>query len=148
VKEGATGSRISRYLGEGRWEEARTQAYKAKDSGWDKVLRRVLVGEEGESTAFHLRYFEIAPGGFSTHEKHRHEHVVIAIRGRGRLSLGGRTVDMKHLDVAYVAPSEPHQLSNPFDSPFGFFCLVDAERDRPVALNVPDGCTGPEPEGP
>jgi hypothetical protein len=25
-------------------------------------------------------------------------------------------------------------LSNPFDEPFGFFCMVDARRDRPRPL--------------
>jgi ribulose-bisphosphate carboxylase large chain len=42
-----------------------------------------LSGKRGESQRFHVRYFEIAPGGYSTLEKHEHEHVVIPIRGRG-----------------------------------------------------------------
>ena len=38
-------------------------------------------------------------------------------------------------DAIYVAPHEPHQFRNPSaDEPLGFLCIVDAERDRPVAL--------------
>jgi ribulose-bisphosphate carboxylase large chain len=37
-------------------------------------------------------------------------------------------------DVAYVAPNEPHQFRARGDEPFGFFCVVDADRDRPVSL--------------
>ena len=37
-------------------------------------------------------------------------------------------------DTVYVAPDEVHQLRNHGGEPFGFFCLVDAERDAPVPL--------------
>lgn len=47
------------------------------------ILRTELVGKNGESCQFHVRYFEVGPGGYSTLEKHVHEHVVIPIRGRG-----------------------------------------------------------------
>jgi len=33
-----------------------------------------------------------------------------------------------------VAPEEVHQLRNPADEPFGFLCIVDHERDRPVVV--------------
>ena len=48
-----------------------------------EILRTELIGKHGESCAFHVRYFEVGPGGYSTLEKHQHEHVVIPIRGRG-----------------------------------------------------------------
>ena len=47
------------------------------------ILRTELVGKNGESCKFHVRYFEVAPGGYSTLEKHVHEHVVIPLRGKG-----------------------------------------------------------------
>jgi hypothetical protein len=40
--------------------------------------------------------------------------------------------------VLYVAPDVPHQLINPYNEPFGFFCIVDAERDRPRTLDKED----------
>jgi len=33
--------------------------------------------------------------------------------------------------VVYVDTLEPHQLRNSGAEPFGFYCIVDRERDRP-----------------
>jgi quercetin dioxygenase-like cupin family protein len=94
-----------------------------------------LVGEGGESTRFHVRYFEIAPGGFTSLERHQHEHVVVVLRGRGHVQLGGQVHVVGYGDTVYVAPQESHQFRNASaDEPFGFLCIVDAERDGPVLL--------------
>jgi ribulose-bisphosphate carboxylase large chain len=99
------------------------------------VTRALLVGGAGERTAFHVRYFEVAPGGFTTLERHAHEHVVVVLRGRGEVRLGGDVHALDFGDTVYVAPGEVHQFRNPSASePFGFLCLVDAERDRPVPV--------------
>ncbi|ODS32551.1 MAG: 2,3-diketo-5-methylthiopentyl-1-phosphate enolase [Candidatus Scalindua rubra] len=42
----------------------------------------------GEKTSFDLRYFEIELCGFSSLEKHAHEHVIIGIRGNEILIKG------------------------------------------------------------
>ncbi|MBY0230207.1 MAG: cupin domain-containing protein [Gemmataceae bacterium] len=135
----AAGSRLHRFLpGEGgaphAWSGVPLQEYKTPAAHHCGVTRSVLVGESGESTRFHLRYFEIAPGGFSTLERHRHEHVVVVLRGRGTVRLGETTHEVGHGDTVYVAPGEVHQLRNAGEEPFGFLCLVDAERDRPEAV--------------
>jgi quercetin dioxygenase-like cupin family protein len=94
----------------------------------------VLVGDAGEKTNFQVRYFEIAPAGFTTLEHHRHEHAVVVLRGRGEVRLGDAWHEVGFGDVVYVAPDEVHQLRNPGAEPFGFLCMVDAERDRPAAV--------------
>jgi ribulose-bisphosphate carboxylase large chain len=81
-----------------------------------------------------LRYFEVAPGGFSSHEKHVHSHIVIGARGHGTLLLGGRQEVLQVNDVAYIAPLQEHQLRNDGPEPFGFFCIVDHDRDRPMSV--------------
>jgi ribulose-bisphosphate carboxylase large chain len=93
-----------------------------------------LVGGQGETTAFHVRYFEIAPGGFTSLEEHGHEHVVLVLRGRGQVRLGGAAAELSFGDLVYVAPRESHQFWNDSAEPFGFLCIVDAVRDRPVVL--------------
>jgi len=97
-------------------------------------MRQVLIGLAGEQTDFHLRYFEIAPGGYTSFEKHEHAHVVIGVRGSGRVIAGDQVWDLNFLDIAYIAPDTPHQLVNRSPEPFGFFCIVDAVRDRPQPL--------------
>jgi ribulose-bisphosphate carboxylase large chain len=96
------------------------------------------VGETGERTAFHLRYFEIGPGGNTTLEHHQHEHVVVVLRGQGEVLLAEPSSSQPEVytvgfgDTIYIAPWAIHQLRNPGPEPFGFLCLVDAQRDRPV----------------
>ena len=92
------------------WSDVEREAYKqGQDEGreWKNIVRQVLVGKRAEETHFHLRYFEIAPGGYSSLEKHGHAHVVIAVRGQGRAVLGDQVQDMQPLDTVYVAPWTP-----------------------------------------
>ena len=129
-----TGDRLYRHRGDYRWQGIRVEPYKPDGTGWAAMVRQGLIGHRGEATRFHLRYFEIAPGGYSTYETHRHEHVVVCIRGKGKVRLGKQVREMAFLDVLYIAPRTPHQLYNPFEEPFGFFCIVNARRDRPRPL--------------
>jgi len=132
--KGANKDRIYRHSSNCRWTGVATDKYKQVDGGWYSISRRVLVGKRGESAKFHLRYFEIAPGGCSSLERHRHEHVVICIRGKGRVKLGKKSCLIGNLDTVYIAPDTIHQLLNPGMEPFGFFCIVNAKRDRPKTV--------------
>lgn len=115
-----------------RWQDRPAGAYKKMAAGdFSRVTRHELIGKFGEQTSFDLRYFEIGPGGYSSLEKHAHTHVIICIRGEGELHLEGESLKLKKNDIAYIAPNQVHQLRNSGTTPFGFFCLVDHERDRP-----------------
>jgi ribulose-bisphosphate carboxylase large chain len=127
-------SALHRFGPDYRWEGVATEAYRPEGSGFASVLRNVIIGGNGETCRFHLRYFELGRGGYSALEKHEHEHVVICVRGMGKAVVGDRAWELRHLDVLYVAPNEPHQLLNEGDGPFGFFCMVNADRDRAVDL--------------
>ena len=120
------------------WSGVECEAYKqGQEAGreWKNIVRQVLVGKQAEATNFHLRYFEIEPDGYSSLEKHAHAHVVIAVRGQGRVVLNDHAQEMQALDTVYVAPWTPHQFLAGDDEPFGFFCIVDAERDRPQTVS-------------
>ncbi len=123
--------RIYRHKGQCRWSGVKRDRYKLQDGGWSAITRNVLIGNCGESAKFHLRYFEIASGGYSSKERHRHEHVVICVKGKGKVLISNRLHSVKHLDTVYIAPNTAHQLSNPYEEPFGFFCIVNAKRDKP-----------------
>jgi ribulose-bisphosphate carboxylase large chain len=131
-------TRLYKHKGDFTWQGIKTEGYKTKGSHWADVIRRVIIGSHHESAQFHLRYFEILPGGYTSFEKHKHEHVVIGIRGTGKVFCGksesaraGKQYEMNFLDTLYIAPDTSHQLSNPFHEPFGFFCIVNAKRDKP-----------------
>ena len=128
-------SRLYKHKGSFIWEGIRPERYKSTGRDWSDIARQTLIGIHGETAKFHLRYFEIAPNGYSSFERHRHEHVVICVRGKGKVVVGKKVRKMNFLDTLYIAPDTPHQLRNPFDEPFGFFCIVNAKRDKPKILS-------------
>ena len=81
-KKALNKSRLYRHKGGLEWQGIKTEKYKPKGGDWADIVRRVIVGKKGETARFHLRYFEISPGGYSSLEKHKHEHVVIC-EGKG-----------------------------------------------------------------
>lgn len=125
-------SKLFRHLGDFQWSHIQPADYKPTDDSWKGVSRRVFVGETGESPRFHLRYFEVDRGGYTTLEQHQHEHCVVCMRGQGQAVVGCRTFTLGFGDVLYVAPDDPHQFRNDDgEEPFGFLCIVNAQRDRP-----------------
>ena len=128
-----------------RWAGVVEQGYKvapgqepadgARGMGWKGVTRHVLAGTPILQAAFEARFFEVAPGGYSRLEKHRHVHFVIGMRGCGRALIGDRMHGIPPFDALHVPPLAPHRWLNEGEEPFGFLCIVDAERDRPQPLD-------------
>jgi len=107
--------------------------YKDEPGTWVAVSRRILA--DRSDTQFETRYFEVAPGGYTSFERHGHEHVVVVLRGAGRVRLHDEWTELATGDVVHVPTQTPHQFQNPTTEPFGILCVVDRERDRPVLLN-------------
>lgn len=116
----------------GKWSGIKSIPYKNTAGNWFSIERFPLVSSE--SIKFEVRYFEISPGGASSLEYHQHAHVVICLKGKGKVRLGKRFYILNSLDILYIAPNNVHQLLNPFNEPFGFLCIVDSERDRPIEI--------------
>jgi mannose-6-phosphate isomerase-like protein (cupin superfamily) len=124
------------------------------ENGWDgveregyvpdapaNVVRHTLVGgrkTEGAESGprLEVRYFEVPPGSVTRLEKHEHEHYVIVGEGVGQAVVGETVREVRRHDVVYVGPLEPHQFINRGNAPFGFFCIVTAERDFAQLLSA------------
>lgn len=124
-------SALYKHKGKFRWQGIKVEKYKQSNGGWADIVRQTLIGNQGETAKFHVRYFEIAPKGHSSFETHGHEHVVVCVRGKGKAMIGKKLYEMNFMDTLYISPDTPHQLRNPFKSPFGFICIVNAKRDKP-----------------
>lgn len=112
-----------------RWDEVDLLAYK-EGGPYRNVTRQVLF--EGEaSLPVQWRYFEVAPGGHSTLERHEHIHYVLILRGRGRCLVGETLSDIGEHDLIEVPSLKWHQFRAAEDAPLGFLCLVSAMRDKP-----------------
>jgi quercetin dioxygenase-like cupin family protein len=115
------------------WEGVDCDSYKDEPGTWMTVARQNL--SERCEGAFEVRYFEVAPGGYTSFERHEHEHCVIVLRGSGRVRLDNEWHSLEPHDVVRVVGGTPHQFQNPHGEPFGILCVVDKERDRPVLLD-------------
>jgi len=107
--------------------------YKDEPGTWVAVSRRVLNADS--DTTFEARYFELAPGGYTSFERHGHEHIVVVLRGKGKVRLGDEWNELGPSDTVRVSGHTPHQFTNPTQEPFGILCIVDRDRDRPVLLD-------------
>jgi quercetin dioxygenase-like cupin family protein len=56
------------------------------------------------------------------------------MRGSGEVMLGDSWEPVSYGDIVYVAPNESHQFRASGDEPFGFLCIVSAQRDKPTPL--------------
>lgn len=121
---------------DGDWEGLEVYAYKDNPGNWQHVTRQKL--NQDSDAAFDVRYFECAVGGYTSFERHEHEHFVVVVKGVGAVRLGDQLVTLNLYDAVRVPGHTPHQFRNTGSEPFGILCVVDRERDRPVHLR-PDG---------
>lgn len=120
-----------------RWQDVPVHAYKDDGSApFKDITRQTLFNSEG--MAGELRYFEIAPGGYSTLERHEHVHAVMILRGKGRCLVGDEVRAVGHLDLVSIPPMHWHQFRAGPDEPLGFLCMVDRARDKPQLPDADD----------
>jgi quercetin dioxygenase-like cupin family protein len=124
------GASVRPALAPGRWTGVDVLAYKAEGSApFRDVTRQVLFADA--TLGCELRYFEVAPGGHSTLERHVHTHAVMILRGRGSVLVGDDIRAIAEHDLVSIAPLTWHQFRAADDAPLGFLCMVNADRDRP-----------------
>jgi quercetin dioxygenase-like cupin family protein len=112
------------------WDDVEVLAYKEEGSAPFRTVTRQVLFEEAEHGC-QLRYFEVAPGGHTTLERHQHVHAVLVLRGRGTVLIGDEVREIGEHDLCSVPPLRWHQFRAAEDAPLGFLCLVSSERDRP-----------------
>ncbi|MGE0210722.1 MAG: cupin domain-containing protein [Parvibaculaceae bacterium] len=113
-----------------RWEGVELRPYKEDERALFRTITRQVLFSDPSGKA-ELRYFEVAPGGFSTLERHEHVHAVMVLRGSGSCLVGDEVRAIGTHDLVSVPPMTWHQFRAALDEPLGFLCMVDAERDKP-----------------
>jgi quercetin dioxygenase-like cupin family protein len=121
---------VRKASGNYRWQAVDLLAYKEEGSSPFKDVTRQVLFDSTDPPA-QLRYFEVAPGGYTTLERHNHVHAVMVIRGRGQCLVGEKAHDIALHDLVNVPPMTWHQFHAAKEEPLGFLCLVASERDRP-----------------
>jgi mannose-6-phosphate isomerase-like protein (cupin superfamily) len=114
-----------------RWENVPVLAYKEEGGTHFRHITRQVLFDDGDPAGSQVRYFEIAPGGHSTLERHEHVHSVMVLRGRGQALVGRQIHALAVNDLVRVPPRTWHQFRATADEPLGFLCVVRSERDKP-----------------
>src|SRR5215510_4512221 len=113
-----------------RWENVEVRPYKEDERALFRAVTRQILFSDPDMQG-ELRYFDIAPGGFSTLERHEHMHAVVILRGRGQCLIGHAVKDVAAHDLVTVPPWTWHQFRAAADAPLGFLCLVNTARHKP-----------------
>jgi quercetin dioxygenase-like cupin family protein len=114
-----------------RWEDIPVLAYKEEGGTHFKAISRQVLFSGTDKLGAELRYFEIAPGGHSTLERHEHIHSVVVVRGKGRALVGTEIHDLGQNSLVYIPSHTWHQFRAAEHESLGFLCLVCSLRDKP-----------------
>jgi mannose-6-phosphate isomerase-like protein (cupin superfamily) len=128
---------IIRKAQEYRWDGVDVLPYKEDSRALYRAITRQVLFTDPNLHA-ELRYFEIAPGGFSTLERHEHVHAVLILRGRGHCLVGDCVSGVETRDLVTVPPLTWHQFRATGGEALGFLCMVDAVRDKPQLPTAQD----------
>ena len=94
------------------------------------VRMRMLIGPEDKAPNFHMRHFEVAPGGNTPHHQHDYEHEVLILKGRGTARSERDDRPVKPGDVVFIPANEVHQFVNDSGEVLEFICSIPAPKDR------------------
>ncbi len=93
------------------------------------VTMRMLIGPDDGAPNFHMRMFEVVPGGHTPLHRHDWEHEVYVLSGCGSVRAGAEERPIAPGQCVFVAPDEEHQFCNPGQTPLRFLCLVPHRPD-------------------
>ena len=113
-----------------RWDDVAHMPYKEEGSAPFKAISRQVLFAEPQ-LGCELRYFEMAPDGYSTLERHEHMHAVMILRGHGHCLVGEDVREVKPFDLITIPAWTWHQFRASHDAPMGFLCMVNQVRDKP-----------------
>jgi len=90
---------------------------------------RMLIGPQDGAKNFHMRHFEVAPGGNTPHHRHDYEHEILVLKGEGVATSKAGQRPFHSGDVVFVPANEMHQFKNTGTVPCEFICLIPAPED-------------------
>lgn len=97
--------------------------------GASNVRMRMLIGPNEGAPTFHMRHFEVAPGGHTPHHQHDYEHEILILKGQGVVKSESGDRPFQSGDVIFMPANEKHQFQNTSSAPCEFICLIPAPQD-------------------
>jgi quercetin dioxygenase-like cupin family protein len=105
------------------WEGVEPQHYALAG-----VIKHELIGVLDGAQGYEIRHFHVPPGSSTARERHAHDHGVMIVSGRARVTLGDAVYELGTGDIVHVDGNELHCFEALGDEPLGFVCVVPAQR--------------------
>lgn len=86
-------------------------------------IRRIFVDDDGACN-FHMRAFEVEPGGHTPLHTHEWEHEVFVLKGNGTVTSEKGQHEFKNGDAIFVPGNERHQFQNTGETTLEFICII------------------------
>jgi quercetin dioxygenase-like cupin family protein len=103
----------------------KVREYKVTQEGAYKVKVRYLLHAGMGVERLQLRLFTIDVGGYTSLERHAHEHEVFVLRGRVLVRGGDKEVVVGSRNVIFIPSYEEHQFKNVGDEPVELLCTKE-----------------------
>jgi quercetin dioxygenase-like cupin family protein len=97
--------------------------------GVKDTTMRMLIGPDEGAPNFHMRCFEVAPGGYTPHHKHDYEHEILVLAGEGIARSEAGDIPLRAGSAVFVPANEMHQFVNESSQPLRFICLIPSPED-------------------
>lgn len=97
--------------------------------GTKGVVFKKLIAEELGAPNFHMRLFDVAPGGNTPKHTHDWEHEVYVVEGTGKIVLESGAAPLEVGDAVFVEPNELHQFVNDSSSLMRMICVVPTPKE-------------------
>jgi len=89
---------------------------------------RWIIGERDGAENFAMRMIEIEPGGHSPCHNHPGEHEVFVWRGKGELTIEGKSYPLEPGTAAFVPGGIEHQFLNSGSEKLEFLCVIPIDK--------------------
>lgn len=101
----------------------RVKAVEAGEGAKDVKIRWLITKDDGAKN-FAMRFFEIEPNGYTPLHRHKWEHEVFILEGRGKVKIGGKDKRFKRGDAIFIPENVEHQFKNTGDAKLKLLCLI------------------------
>ena len=98
-----------------------------KMEGVKNTSVRWLIGKDSPAPNFHMRLFEVDPGGHTPFHSHDFEHEIYVVEGKGQINTEEKPIPLEKDSFALVMPGEKHQFENTGNTPLKFLCMIPKE---------------------
>ncbi len=92
--------------------------------GAKKVKIQWLITNKQGAENFAMRRFIMGKGGFIPKHKHGWEHEIFILKGKGKIGVENREVEVKKESFLFIPPNATHWFKNEGEEDFVFLCMI------------------------